>query len=602
MEDIALVTIGHVDHGKSSVIGRLLADTDSLPKGKIESIKNMCLRQSKVFEYAYLLDALKDKQMQGITIDSARCFFKTKKRRILLKDAPGHLEFLKNMVTGASMVDAGFLVIDALEGMKENTRRHSYLLSILGIKQMVVLINKMDLVNYDYNRFIEIKKECEEYLASINVKSITYIPTSAQNGDNIAKKSEEMSWYDGNTVLEMIDKFEVAKPNKELEFRMPLQDVYKFTANKDTRRIFAGTVLSGKINIGDEVVFYPSKKKSKIKTIETYNTEAINSVVAGESTGFTLEDEIYIKRGEILTLANQKAPIVSDKIKVRLFWLGKEPIKINKRYYIKLGHSKIEAVVDKIDKVFDAENLIEIDSLESVEKNNIAEVVFSLKSNLAFDLDIFEASRLVVVDDYEISGGGIIIENVENDIKNKRIIPTVGKVSFEDRARLLSQKGKIIWLTGRSGAGKSTISIELEKRLFDEGKLVYRLDGDNVRSRLNKDLGFSEDDRRENIRRIAEVSRMFADAGVIVIVATISPLKELRELANEILSDKDYMNFYVNASLETCKKRDPKGLYKKYFNTQSTIDYQESENEVKIDTEKLSVGEAVEFILEKMEA
>lgn len=589
MEDINLVTVGHVDHGKSSIIGRLLVDTNSLPEGKVESIRHMCEKQSKVFEYAYLLDALKDEQSQCITIDSARCFFKTLNRRVLLRDAPGHLEFLKNMITGASTADAGLLVIDVSEGMKENTKRHSYLLSLLGIKQIVVIINKMDLINYNEKRFDEVKDECEKYLDEIDVKVMKYIPVSAQNGDNIVSKSSNMDWYKGDTLLEIIDKFEPQKPNCELSFRMPLQDIYKFSADNDNRRIFAGTVLTGKAKVGDQIIFYPSQKVSRIKTIEAYNVKDKREIVAGEAVGFTLTDEIYLKRGEIACIYDQIKPIVAESILVKIFWLGIKPLKYNKKYYVKCGHSKIEAELVEIKKLFDAENLILQEDKKYIEQNHIAECVLKLKEPLAFDIEIFENSRIVIVDDYEISGGGLIISKVQLNSS----LAVRNKVDYE----LLNQKGQVIWLTGRSGSGKTTIALELEKELISMGKLTYRLDGDNLRVGINKDLGFTKEDRKENIRRIAEIAKLFANAGIITIVSTISPLISIRNTTREILADVTYNEFYIKTSEAECKRRDPKGLYKNKFNGTEVIDYEEGNQENVIETEKLELSEEVKFIL-----
>jgi bifunctional enzyme CysN/CysC len=273
-EFMNIVIVGHVDHGKSTVIGRLLADTDSLPEGKLEQVRENCRRNSKPFEYAFLLDALKDERSQGITIDAARCFFKSKKRNYLILDAPGHVEFLKNMVTGASNAEAALLVIDAKEGIMENSTRHGYLLSMLGIRQIAVLVNKMDLVDYDRSVYEDIKKNYSDFLEKIGIKASCFIPVSGFQGDNITERSENMPWYDGDTVLERLDLFETAGLPIDMPFRMPVQGVYKFTQDGDDRRIVAGTVETGKLKVGDTVIFYPSGKKSKVKTIEAFNAPA----------------------------------------------------------------------------------------------------------------------------------------------------------------------------------------------------------------------------------------------------------------------------------------------------------------------------------------
>ncbi|MDW7673234.1 MAG: GTP-binding protein, partial [Bacillota bacterium] len=293
-EDMNIVIVGHVDHGKSTIIGRLLADTNSLPQGKLEQVKERCRRNSKPFEYAFLLDALKDEQAQGITIDSARCFFKSQKRDYIIIDAPGHIEFLKNMVTGAARAEAALLVIDAHEGIQENSKRHGFLLSMLGIKQVAVLINKVDLIDYDQQRFNQLVLEYSDFLKQIGIKPASFIPVSGREGDNIAAKSSNTGWFNGKTVLETLDNFETEKTTGDLPFRMPVQAVYKFTRDGDNRRIVAGTIESGNIQIGDEVVFYPSGKKSRVKTIEAFNSPAQLRATAGYTTGFTLDEQIYI--------------------------------------------------------------------------------------------------------------------------------------------------------------------------------------------------------------------------------------------------------------------------------------------------------------------
>ncbi len=415
-EDMNIVIVGHVDHGKSTIIGRLLADTGSLPEGKLESVKEMCRRNSKPFEYAFLLDALKDEQAQGITIDSARCFFKTDKRNYIIIDAPGHIEFLKNMVTGAARAEAALLVIDAKEGVKENSKRHGYLLSMLGIKQITVLVNKMDLVDYNKDRFDEIEKEYREFLKSINVEPISFIPVSGFFGENIKNKSDKLDWYNGLTILDTLDSFENKDISKDLPFRMPVQAVYKFTNNNDDRRIIAGTVETGNLKVGDSVVFYPSGKKTKVKTIEAFNEPTHLEVSSGYSTGFTMEEQIYVKRGELAVKENEKVPYISTRIKSKLFWLGKEPFSLEKEYLLKIGSSKVKAYIEEIVRVLDASTLETIKKSQ-VDKNDVAEVIIKTDSPIAFDLsvDIANTSRFVIVDNYEISGGGIIEEALEDE-------------------------------------------------------------------------------------------------------------------------------------------------------------------------------------------
>ncbi|MFA6947858.1 MAG: GTP-binding protein, partial [Eubacteriales bacterium] len=331
-----IVIVGHVDHGKSTVIGRLLADTDSLPEGKLEQIKEMCRRNSKPFEYAFLLDALKDERSQGITIDTARCFFHTEKRQYIIIDAPGHIEFLKNMITGASRAEAALLVIDAHEGIQENSRRHGYMLSMLGIKQIAVLVNKMDLVGYDRTVYNDIVAQYSEFLNKIHITPKAFIPVSAMAGDNITKPSPNMPWYAGRCVLDELDDFdEEGSLEDSKPLRMPVQDVYKFTGSGDERRIVAGTIESGRLRVGDEVVFYPSGKRTSVKTIEEFNRPQQDEKTTGWSVGFTTTEQIYVRRGELCAKNGERAPRVSQSVRASVFWLGSSPMTMERDYIVK---------------------------------------------------------------------------------------------------------------------------------------------------------------------------------------------------------------------------------------------------------------------------
>lgn len=355
--DMNIVIVGHVDHGKSTVIGRLLADTQSLPTGKLEQVKETCRRNSKPFEYAFLLDALKDEQSQGITIDTARCFFQTELRNYIIIDAPGHIEFLKNMITGAARAETALLVIDASEGVRENSKRHGYMLSMLGIKQVCVLVNKMDLVDFNERPFKKIEREYRRFLRKIDLEPAGFIPVSASEGDNIANHSVKMQWYEGMNVLEILDSFQKEELPEDKPFRMPVQDVYKFTKNSDKRRIISGTIESGKLTVGDEVIFYPSGKRTNVKTIEAFNSEMPRTLNAGWACGFTVTEQIYVKRGEIACLANELKPKVTGRVLVNLFWLGKKPFVKDKRYLLKIGTARVGVQLEEIISVLDASNL-----------------------------------------------------------------------------------------------------------------------------------------------------------------------------------------------------------------------------------------------------
>lgn len=622
MEDMNIVIAGHVDHGKSTIIGRLLADTGSLPEGKLESVRERCRRNSKPFEYAFLLDALKDEQSQGITIDSARCFFKTGKRKYMILDAPGHIEFLKNMVTGASRAEAALLVIDANEGIMENSKRHGYMLSMLGIKQIAVLVNKMDLIKFDEAQYLEIKTNYGEFLSRIGIENTSFLPVSGREGDNIFTRSERMKWYNGMILPELLDSFRKEEQPGNKPFRMPVQDVYKFTGSGDNRRIIAGTVESGSISEGDEVIFYPSGKKSRISSIEAFNTPKKTSIYPGEASGFTLAEQIYVKRGEIAARTGQTPPLMASALHVGLFWLGKNPMVKNKEYFLKLGTAKLKVQLYSVIRVLNSSTL-DSSVKEIIETYEVAECILHLNRPAAFDSaeNNLTTARFVIVDDYEISGGGLIRNAVQDNSQviarpvekearfshaaSDNIVWQKGEVQYHRRCALLGQKGIVIWFTGLSGAGKSTIAIEVENELVRQNRLVYRLDGDNVRHGLNSDLGFTKADRDENIRRIAETANLFRDAAVITLVAAISPYSAMRKFARERIGSENFIEVYVKADIEECIKRDPKGFYARAKAggisdyTGIADPYEEPENpDITLDTMKLSASEAAEIVLE----
>ncbi len=521
-----IVIVGHVDHGKSTIIGRMLADTDSLPEGKLEQVKETCRKNSKPFEYAFLLDALKDEQSQGITIDSARVFFKTKKRDYIIIDAPGHIEFLKNMITGASSAETALLVIDAKEGVRENSRRHGYMLSMLGITQVVVLINKMDLVNYDESVFEKVKVEYSEFLREIDIFPKTFIPVSGITGDNIATQSSRMKWYKAETVLEVLDKFETEPGKADKPLRFPVQDIYKFTNLGDERRIIAGTVETGTLRTDEEIVFYPSGKRAKIKSIEGFNQPEKNEIEAGFSTGFTLDEQIYIKRGEICVNAKEQQPCVSTRMKVSIFWLAKTPMITKKEYILKIGTTRVPVRLEEILRVIDTSNLQTLRKKQMIERHQVAECILKTERQIAFDTSetISETSRFVLVDDYEIRGGGIIKESLEDNrsemrdkifLRNNKWIKS--EIAPLKRAEKYNQKSTLLLITGEQQSGRKEIAKKLESKLFEDGRIVYYLGFGNVLHGVDSDLE-SEKDIKEHIRRMAEVAHILLDAGIILII------------------------------------------------------------------------------------
>ena len=422
-ERMNIVIVGHVDHGKSTLIGRLLADTNSLPVGKLEQVKRTCELNSKPFEYAFLLDALIDEQAQGITIDTARVFFKSSKREYIIIDAPGHIEFLKNMISGAARAEAAILLIDAHEGIAENSKRHAYMLSLLGIKQIVVAINKMDLVNYSESKFQEIKNDYLIFLKEIGIEPIAFIPISARNGFNLIEHSSEMPWYKGKTILELIDSFEKEKEDEEKSFRMFVQGVYKFTENGDNRRIIAGTINSGTINVGDEIIFLPSNKKSTVKTIEIYGKESPLFAKVEQAIGLTLTTQVYVKPGDLICRTDQQLPFTTNRFKANIFWMGKNSLSIHKKYKLKIGTNKVGLNIENILSVMNASNLESTINREEVHRNEVAQIIFKTDKPISFDLfnQIKTTGRFVIVDEYDIAGGGIIVEALEEEEKSTKL-------------------------------------------------------------------------------------------------------------------------------------------------------------------------------------
>ncbi len=528
-EQMNIVIVGHVDHGKSTVLGRLLADTGSLPEGKLEAVRKECQRTGKPFEYAFLLDALSDEQDQGITIDTARSFFKTKKRDYIIIDAPGHIEFLKNMISGAARAEAATLVIDAKEGVRENSRRHGYILSMLGIKQVIVCVNKMDLAKYSEDHFNQIKNEFTSFLKSIgSVTPQQFIPVSAVNGENLAIRSEKMTWYKGPTLLESLDAFTKAPPKSDRSLRMPVQAVYKFVSQGDDRRIIAGRIESGKAKVGDKVVFLPSGKTSTIKSIEAFNAPSRSEIESGWSTGFTLSEEIFVTRGEIMS-HESTPPLVSTRFRANLIWLGKKPLVAGRDYKLKI-HTQAQPVrLHKINKVIDASEAGSTLDKKEVGRHDVADVVLESRQPIAFD-SIAEGEatgRFVLVDGYDIAGGGIITSAEKDHQENLRAqaqlrdfhwIP--GGVSQESRAERFGHKPALLMFLGKHGVGKHKYARAVEKALFDKGLNAYMLDGSNILIGVDADLVWVESTQQELVRRFAEVAHILLEAGQLVVSTT----------------------------------------------------------------------------------
>ena len=603
--------VGHVDHGKSTLIGRLLHDADALPDGKLEQLQQAAARRGARFEWANLTDALQAERDQNVTIDTAQIWFRTSRREYVLIDAPGHREFLKNMVTGAATADAALLLIDASEGVQEQSRRHAYLLHLLGIRQIAVLVNKMDLRGFAEPAFAAVVAEYRRFLGALGVEPIAFLPLAALTGDNVVSPSASMPWWNGPTVIDVLDSRAVPAPLDRLPLRFLVQDVYRF----DERRIVAGRVEAGTLRVGDELVFHPGRKVSSVRSIERWQAPAADEAAAGESIGLTLSEQIFVERGAVASCGDTP-PYELSRVKARLLWLGRAPLRAGTPYRLKLGAQDVECEIEQIDTVVDASTLQPIPAAgeSRVRRGEVAELALRTRRPLAFDVHdrVPTTGRFVIVDGGEVSGGGIVLDDAYPTAPPVRsganLFWSRGKVSPADRETRNGHGGYVIWLTGLSGSGKSTLAIEAERELFRRGRHVYVLDGDNVRHGLCSDLGFSAEDRAENIRRVGEVARLFADAGVIVLTAFISPSQATRDAVRSIVPSGRFIEVFVNAPLQECERRDPKGLYAKAragqiaeFTGVSAPYEPPLRPELEIRTDRLGVEESVTALLDYLD-
>jgi len=564
-EQLRVVIVGHVDHGKSTLVGRLFHDTGMLPEGKFEAIEEMCRRRGMPFEWAFLMDSLKAERDQGITIDTSQIWFPHAEREYVLIDAPGHREFIRNMVTGASNADAALLLIDADHGVRGQSRHHGYLLQLLGVHQVAVVVNKMDLIDYDEARFREIEREYRAYLEGIDVTPTCVIPISARDGDNIATPSDKMGWHNGPTILGVLAGFVPPAGYDDAPLRLPLQDVYKF----DDRRIFVGRIESGRLQVGDELLFSPSNRTAHVASIEAWNATApATQASAGSSVGFTLDEQIFVERGEVASHIDD-APVETDVFHMRLFWLAERPLAPGDAVTLKIGPATVRATIEQIERIIDVDALTDR-AADHITRDEIADIVVRTAQMVAVDphQELPRTGRVVLTDKHETLGGGIVSMGHYPDqrkmvtVRATNVTAEAHRVTTPQRIERNRHSPGVLWFTGLSGSGKSTLAMALEQRLFDQGYQVYVLDGDNVRGGLNANLGFSPEDRAENIRRVGEVAALLADAGVIVITAFISPYQADRERARAAAGDS-FHEIYIEADLETCEARDPKGLYKR---------------------------------------
>jgi bifunctional enzyme CysN/CysC len=601
---VRIVIVGHVDHGKSTLVGRLLHETGSLPEGKFEMLKAVSARRGMLFEWSFLLDALQTERDQGITIDTTQIRFRTNARDIVLIDAPGHAEFLRNMITGASQADGAVLIIDAQEGVRDQTRRHGYLLHLLGIKQVAVVVNKMDRVDFANARFNEISTEISAHLTGLGVTPSAIIPISARDGDGVTVTTSRMSWYRGPTVVEALDALTPARPLQALPLRLPVQAIYKF----DDRRIVAGRIESGELAKGDEIIIMPAGKIAKIRTIEGWpGTPLSRAQSAGRSVGITLDRELFIERGDIIAHAG-KNPRDTRRLRARIFWLHERPLSKGDQILVRLGTREARATVVAIEKAVDPGDLASQETT-SIAKNHVGEIDISLAQPIAADAysDNPRTGRLVIEVNGRIAGGGLVLSvDAGQRAAPVDIVPVASALRADERSARFRHNGAVVWLTGLPGAGKSTLARALERRLFTRGGSPILLDGDTVRAGLNRDLGFSAEDRAENIRRLAEVATHLARNGHIAIVAAVSPSREDRAAARRI-ADTAFREIFVATPAEICESRDPKGHYAKARAgtltgfTGTGNDYQPpAACELTLDTSTRSVVEATDEIEEML--
>lgn len=603
-----IVIVGHVDHGKSSLIGRLMYELDQVPDGKYEELKKVSEKRGMDFEFAFLLDALQAERDQGITIDTTQIFFKTKKRNYVFIDAPGHKEFIKNMITGAASADIAILIVDVDEGIKAQTKKHAYILKLLGIKKVITLFNKMDKINYDENKYLQVRKQLEEYLTKINIKALNNIPISAKIGDNISTKSKKISWYDGKPLVNVLDNYNCNDNQMENILRFPVQDIYKVS----DKRIIVGRIESGKINLGDEILVMPSNEKVKIKSFEEW-PKPKKEYNTGDCLGLTLSDEIFVDKGNIISHPNNP-PKLMNTFEANLFWLNDKKMDLSKKYQLKINTGEYTVNIRKVNKIIDTESL-ESTNKKIPNKNDVSEVV--IHSSQLIPMDDYnvltKTARFCLLDENEIVAGGIASLQNYPDQKELNSSSNIKPINFDvtevDRASRFNHRSGVIWMTGLSGSGKSTIAKEVERKLFSKDFNVFILDGDNLRMGLNRGLSFSPEDRTENIRRTAEVAKLFTDAGFIVIVSLISPYRSERKKARDIRPEY-FREIYVKSSLEECIKRDVKGLYAKAIRSEIkdftgiSAPYEEPLSpDLTVDTEQEEIEESVlkleSFIIEE---
>ncbi len=544
---VRIVIVGHVDHGKSTLIGRLLHETGSLPEGKLEALKAVSVRRGMPFEWSFLLDALQTERDQGITLDTSQIRFRTAARDFVLIDAPGHAEFLRNMITGAAQADAALLIVDAAEGVRDQTRRHGYLLHLLGVRQVAVVINKMDRVGFEERRFRDIEAEISTHLVNLGLTPTAVVPISAREGDGVTARTAAIAWYGGPTVVETLDGFAPARQPEELALRLPVQAVYKF----DDRRIIAGRIETGRIAVGDEIVIMPAGKTARVRSIESWPVpdaaHAPRNADAGQSVGITLDSEIFLERGDVVSTAAVR-PKAAQSLRARVFWLNDTPLAIGAAITVRIGTAEARGTVAAIAKAVDPGALSTTEA-SAVAQNHVGEIDITLARPLAVDPYAVNSrtGRIVLDLKGRICGGGLVLSLDPPPATAASLAPQIrSAVSPQERAARFGHAGAILWLTGARGAGAAKLARAVERQLFARGFMPVVLQGAALRAHLNTDLADAPADRAEASRRTAAVAAHLAQSGFIAIVAAVSTNAADRERARAI-SGKGFYEVHIDA-------------------------------------------------------
>jgi bifunctional enzyme CysN/CysC len=545
-----IVFVGHVDHGKSSILGRLLAETDSVPAEKIASVREFCERNSRPFEFAFLLDTLRDERAQGITIDTAQIVFRRGGREFSLADAPGHLDFLKNMATGASQADAAFLVVDASEGFQANSRCHLQLLSLLGLQSVSLLVNKMDLVDYREEIFRNIENEYNDLVRQFGLRSHAAIPLSAVCGEGIVKSSKALAWYAGPPLLTAMETLPPPEQTTAAPFRLFVQDVYKFTKRRDYRRIVAGTIESGSFSVGDTILFSPSGKRTMVQRIETSDPEMPPTAGAGQAVGFTLAEPLFVTRGQLVSRADESPPQVATSVEAEVFWLDNKELQPGEPIVLQLGTSRISARIEHYREVIRMADGLKYEEPTLLTRGDLARCVLTLKSPLAFDEPALSpaTSRFALVRDHGICGGGRVLGALSQitpwvrdslSVRHKKWENSM--IAREYRAQRFGQKAAMILITGPTASERKQLAKVVEAKLFSDGRAVYFLGFRNMLYGLSADLENNPENNAEHVRRLGEMANILLDAGLILLVSVADFRQKDVELLKRVVDFQELL-------------------------------------------------------------